>query len=172
MPVSPELSKKLLDLKKQCGLTFEQIGEEVGSSAANVRRYITGETKVPDSGLLVSIVNVMGGDPAILSEKSSAPKVDADLVLYEKMKADFDKQLSLWHARQDREIEHLKQVTEQTIRNKDEWIHRLKDELQQQKRNHKRMVVILVVLIALLAVFSAVYLLRDIADPSWGYIRY
>jgi predicted transcriptional regulator len=172
MPISPELSSKLLDLKEECGLTFKQIGDLVGSSEANVRRYIMGETKVPDRALLVSIIKTMDGDPNVLLPKAAAPQGNMELGIYEKMKADFDKQLSLWHARQDREIEHLKEVTEQTIRNKDEWIHRLKDELQQQKRNHKRMVVILVVLIALLAVFSAVYLLRDIADPTWGYIRY
>ena len=48
MPISPDISKKLLEIKEDSGLTFKQIGDKVGSSEANVRRYIMGETKMPD----------------------------------------------------------------------------------------------------------------------------
>ena len=76
------------------------------------------------------------------------------------------------HTRHDREIETLRQTAEQTIRNKDEWLHKLKDELAAQKKLHRRTIAVLIALIALLSLFVVFYLVRDIADPSWGYIRY
>ena len=59
MPISPDISKKLLEIKEDSGLTFKQIGDKVGSSEANVRRYIMGETKVPDKQLLYAIIRAM-----------------------------------------------------------------------------------------------------------------
>lgn len=172
MPITPELSKKLLDLKEESGLTFKQIGDEVGSSEANVRRYIMGETKLPDRQLLVAIIKAMDGDPNVLLPKAAAPQSNVELGVYERIKSDYDKQLALWHTRHDREIETLKQTAEQTIRNKDEWLHKLKDELAAQKKLHRRTIAVLIALIVLLSLFVVFYLVRDIADSSWGYIRY
>ena len=49
MPITPDLSKKLLDLKEESGLSYEQIGMETGTSDTNVRRYLRGETKVSET---------------------------------------------------------------------------------------------------------------------------
>ena len=75
MPISPDISKKLLEIKEESGLTFKQIGDKVGSSEANVRRYIMGETKVPDKQLLYAIIRAMDEDPEeVLGKKKPEPQ--------------------------------------------------------------------------------------------------
>ena len=63
MPFPPDIVSKLLELKQDSGLTYEQIGLEVRTSDTNVRRYINGEVKTPDRKLLFAIVRAIGGDP-------------------------------------------------------------------------------------------------------------
>lgn len=162
MPINPELSKKLLELKEESGLTFKQIGDEVGSSEANVRRYIKGEAKVPDRPLLVSIIKAMGGDPAFLLPKADAPAGTMDIGVYEKLKADFEKQLSLWHTRYDNELENLKHTTGIALTQKDEWIKRLTEEVAELKRSRRRMVIAVTILAALLLLFICAFAFRNI----------
>ena len=168
MPITPELSSKLLALKEKSGLTFEQIGEEVGTSDANARRYIKGETKIPDRQLLISIIRCLGGDPdQLLSEKPQ--QTDG---IYDKIKAEYDRQIALCHSWHDKEINNLKQAAAETIRSKDELIAGLKADIADHKRIYNRLVVIMAIFIAILSVFVFAYLLRDITDPHWGYFRY
>ena len=162
MPIKPELSRKLLELKEESGLTFKQIGDEVGSSEANVRRYIMGETKVPDRPLLVSIIKAMGGDPAFLLPKADAPAGTMDIGVYEKLKADFEKQLSLWHARYDKELENLKHTTDIALSQKDDWIKRLTEDVAKLEKSRRRMAIAVTILSALLLLFICAYAFRNI----------
>ena len=170
MPIKPELSRKLLELKEESGLTFKQIGDEVGSSEANVRRYIMGETKVPDRPLLVSIIKAMGGDPAFLLPKADAPPGSMDIGVYEKVKADFEKQLLLWHTRHDKEIENLKQATELALTHKEEGIRRLKEELKEAnaeieslKATRRRLLVVVSALATVLVIVVLANLFLDVS---------
>lgn len=162
MPIKPELSRKLLELKEESGLTFKQIGDEVGSSEANVRRYIMGETKVPDRPLLVSIIKAMGGDPAFLLPKADAPAGTMDIGVYEKLKADFEKQLSLWHARYDKELENLKHTTDIALSQKDDWIKRLTEDVAKLEKSRRRMAIAVTILSALLLLFICAYAFSNI----------
>ena len=162
MPIKPELSRKLLELKEESGLTFKQIGDEVGSSEANVRRYIMGETKVPDRPLLVSIIKAMGGDPAFLLPKADAPAGTMDIGVYEKLKADFEKQLSLWHTRYDKELENLKHTTDIALSQKDDWIKRLTEDVAKLEKSRRRMAIAVTILSALLLLFICAYAFSNI----------
>lgn len=168
MPISPELSKKLLELKEQSGLTFEQIGAEVGTSDANARRYIKGETKIPEKKLLIAIIRCLGGDPdELLQNTQQLPQQTTGI--YEKMKAEYDSQLSMWHTRHDKEIENLRHASDLALQNQEEWIRKLKAELDELRKTNRKLIVATVVLAALLLVFISVYLARDLMDPTWGH---
>ena len=140
MPITPDLSKKLLELKEESGLSYEQIGAEVGTSDANARRYMKGETKVPDRQLLYAIIRCVGGDPdEMLGKKPPAAPA-----------APFD-----------------------------EWIHRLKDELEKARetaishqRTHRRMMHVLIALSVALIVLVVIYLVPDLLNGDWGHINY
>ncbi len=193
MPITPEISAKLLELKDESGLTFEQIGAEVGTSDANARRYIKGETKTPDRQLLYAIVRCIGGDPDELFEKkllSQATVTEMDPSLYDKLTASFEaryarqqqlhqENLAKWHEKHEKEVAVLQATIDQTIKNKDQWIEKLKAErdssasdLLDTKQTVRRLTVALVVLVALLGLLVVAYLVRDVFDGSWGYIRY
>jgi transcriptional regulator with XRE-family HTH domain len=181
VPITPDLSKKLLDLKEESGLTFEQIGAEVGTSDTNVRRYLKGETKVPDRQLLVAIIRCMGGDPDELLGKKppAAPSAPFDAALYDRINTEVEKRLAPLCASHDRQIEAIRHANDLSMQHKDEWIHKLKDELEKARealidsqRRHRRIMHILIGLLVVLSVFVAAYLIRDIFDGSWGYIHY
>lgn len=193
MPITPEISAKLLELKEESGLTFEQIGAEVGTSDANARRYIKGETKTPDRQLLYAIVRCIGGDPDELFEKKPLPQQalsGMDPLLYDKLTANFEarysrqqqlhqENLAKWHEKHEKEVAALQATMEQTIRSKDQWIEKLKAErdgaasdLLDAKQTVRHLTIALVVLVALLGLLVVAYLVRDVFDGSWGYIRY
>lgn len=119
MPITIDISRKLLELKEESGLTFKQIGDIVGSSEANVRRYVMGETKVPDRQLLCAIIRSMDGDPdEVLGKKKPDTAADAasgkqspENVLYERL------------------LDSMKAAYEKTIESKDNWIVKIKTEL-------------------------------------------
>lgn len=191
MPITPEISAKLLELKEESGLTFEQIGAEVGTSDANARRYIKGETKVPDRQLLYAIVRCIGGDPADIFEKKPAVPVPAsgmDMAFYDKLTANMEaryarqeqlhqESLAKWHEKHDKEVSALQASMEQTIQSKDAWIERIKAErdsavsdLAQNKTTVRRLIIVLVVLATLFAILFLAYPVRDILDSSFGYL--
>jgi transcriptional regulator with XRE-family HTH domain len=181
VPITPDLSKKLLDLKEESGLTFEQIGAEVGTSDTNVRRYLKGETKVPDRQLLVAIIRCMGGDPDELLGKKppAAPSAPFDAALYDRINTEVEKRLAPLCASHDRQIEAIRHANDLAMQHKDEWIHKLKDELEKAretasdlKSRHRRIMHILIGVLVVLSVVVAAYLIRDIFDGSWGYIHY
>lgn len=181
MPITPDLSKKLLELKEESGLTFEQIGAEVGTSDTNVRRYLRGETKIPDRQLLVSIIRCMGGDPdELLGKKQpAAPSAPFDASVYDRINTEVEKRLSSFYASHDRQIEAIRHANDLAMQHKDEWIHRLKDELEKSRetvidlqRGHRRMMHVLIVLSAALIVFIAAYLVPDLLNGDWGHIIY
>lgn len=168
MPIKPELSKKLLELKEESGLTFKQIGDEVGSSEANVRRYIMGETKAPDRPLLVAIIKAMGGDPAFILPKADAPAGAMDIGIYEKVKSDFERQLALWNAKHEKEVENIRHATDLALQHKDEWLHQLKAELDTAnkeidnlKRTRRRLLVVVSILSAVLVMVMFAHLFLD-----------
>lgn len=162
MPITPDISRKLQELKEECGLTFKQIGDEVGSSEANVRRYVMGETKTPDRQLLYAIIRVMEGDPdEIFGKKKpepapapapAAPTVDFSL-------------LERQEKRHQQEIDRLKAAYNAAIIAKDERLEELKTE-----KNHLR--IALVVMAAVILFFILVYLVPDILRGDWGHIIY
>jgi transcriptional regulator with XRE-family HTH domain len=159
MPITPEISRKLLELKEESGLTFKQIGEEVGSSEANVRRYITGETKAPDKKLLYDIARILGGDPdEIFGKRKPEP------VTVHPHHIDFS-MLERQEQRHQKEIASLKAAYNSTILSKDERIEELKTE-----RQHLRIAV--VVLAAVVFAFMVAYLIPDILNGDWGHIVY
>ena len=181
MPITPELSRKLLDLKEESGLTFEQIGAEVGTSDTNVRRYLKGETKIPDRQLLVSIIRCMGGDPdELLGKKQPAPpSAPFDGAMYDRINAEVEKRLAPLCASHDRQVEAIRHANDLAMQHKDEWIHRLKDELDKSRdtviglqRSHRRMMHVLIALAIALIVFIAAYLIPDLLNGNWGHINY
>ncbi len=188
MPITPDLSRKLLELKEESGLTFEQIGAETGTSDTNVRRYLKGETKIPDRQLLVSIIRCMGGDPDELLGKKVDPPAAApfDMAAYDRINNEVEKRLAPIYARHDKELEAVRHANDLALQHQNEWLHKLKDELKEaraaiddleteiddHRRNHRRMMHVVIMLSVFLALFIAAYLLRDIMDPAWGYIRY
>lgn len=181
MPITPELSKKLLDLKEESGLTYEEIGAEVGTSDTNVRRYLKGETKIPDRQLLVAMIRSMGGDPdELLGKKPPAPpSAPFDGVMYDRINAEVEKRLAPLCASHDRQIEAIRHANDLALQHKDEWIHRLKDELEKARdtvvdlqRGRRRMVHALIALSAFLLLLVLVYLIPDLLNGDWGHILY
>lgn len=162
MPITPDISRKLLDLKEECGLTFKQIGDEVGSSEANVRRYIMGETKAPDKQLLYAIIRSMGGDPEELlgkkkPEQPASPQPQQQMIDYSLLERQ--------EKRHQQEIANLKAAYHATIISKDERI----DELKMEKR-HLRVSVL--VMAAVILLFILIYLIPDFTNGDWGHILY
>lgn len=181
MPISQELSKKLLQLKDESGLTFEQIGASVGTSDANARRYMKGETKVPDRQLLCAIIQCIGGDPDdLLGKKPPAtPSAPFDGAMYDRISAEVEKRLAPLCASHDRQVEAIRHANDLAMQHKDEWIHRLKDELEKSRdtviglqRSHRRMMHVLIALAISLIVFIAAYLVPDLLNGDWGHINY
>ena len=194
MPITPEISAKLLELKRNSCLTFEQIGAEVGTSDANARRYIMGETKTPDRQLLFSIIRCIGGDPEEFFGKKPLPQPTSasgiDMAFYDKLIASMEaryarqeelhkESLALWHQRHEKEVLSLQASMEQTIRSKDSWIEKLKveldkteDELDRSRQTVRHLIVVMVVLAALFAVLFLAYPVRDILDNTFGYLTH
>lgn len=188
MPISPDISKKLLEIKEDSGLTFKQIGDKVGSSEANVRRYIMGETKVPDKQLLYAIIRAMDEDPEeVLGKKKQEPQTPPiDHVMYNRQEQSYKEQLSWWAEHHREEIESLKAAYGTTIQSKDNWIDRLHKEIKEAedeiekleefvlelKKEKKYLRVVIAVLAIFLILFVLVYLIPDIANGDWGHIIY
>lgn len=181
MPITPDLSKKLLDLKEESGLSYEQIGMETGTSDTNVRRYLKGETKIPDRQLLVSIIRCMGGDPdELLGKKPPAvPSAPFDSAMYDRINAEVEKRLASFCASHERQIEAIRHANDLAMQHKDEWIHRLKDELEKARetaishqRTHRRMMHVLIALSVALIVLVVIYLVPDLLNGDWGHINY
>lgn len=186
MPITPDISRKLLALKEECGLTFKQIGDEVGSSEANVRRYVMGETKVPDKQLLYAIIRVLDGDPdEILGKKKPEPAQPAqtlqtvDYSIYTRQEERHKEILTQWSERHREEIGNLKAAYEATIQSKDTWIMRIKkelddteDELREVKKERRKLRITVGVLSGLLALLILVYLIPDLVNGDWDHILY
>lgn len=158
MPFSPDITSKLLELKQESGLTYEQIGLEVRTSDTNVRRYINGEVKTPDRKLLFAITRAIGGDPTELFAPKPTPSNPTpsglDYALYDRvvanMEARYQQQerqheetLRKWHERHDRELVALQTASEQAIRSKDEWIAKIRSEITviETDRNNCRRII-------------------------------
>jgi transcriptional regulator with XRE-family HTH domain len=188
MPISPDISKKLLEIKEDSGLTFKQIGDKVGSSEANVRRYIMGETKVPDKQLLYAIIRAMDEDPEeVLGKKKPEPQTPhIDHVMYNRQEQSYKEQLSWWAEHHREEIESLKAAYGTTIQSKDNWIDRLhkeRNEAEEEiekleefvlelKKEKKYLRVVIAILAAFIILFVLVYLIPDITNGDWGHIIY
>lgn len=188
MPISPDISKKLLEIKEDSGLTFKQIGDKVGSSEANVRRYIMGETKMPDKQLLYAIIRAMDEDPEeVLGKKKLEPQAPPiDHVMYNRQEQSYKEQLSWWAEHHREEIESLKAAYGTTIQSKDNWIDRLhkeRNEAEEEiekleafvlelKKEKKYLRVVIAILAAFIILFVLVYLIPDIANGDWGHIIY
>ena len=188
MPIPSDISRKLLELKEESGLTFKQIGDKVGSSEANVRRYIMGETKMPDRQLLYAIIRAMDEDPEeVLGKKKPEPQTSPiDHVMYNRQEQSYKEQLSWWAEHHREEIESLKAAYGTTIQSKDNWIDRLhkeRNEAEEEiekleafvlelKKEKRYLRVVIAVLAALLILFVLVYLLPDITNEDWGHIIY
>lgn len=194
MPFPPEITAKMLELKRDSGMTLEQIGLEVGTSDTNVRRYLNGEVKTPDRKLLFAIVRSIGGDPDELfapkpTSNNPAP-AGLDYALYDRvvanMEARFQNQerqheetLRKWHERHDREIATLQAASDQAIRSKDEWISKIRTEYTNMEKDlqfHRKAVRILLVVSLVLSltvlVFLLAYLIPDLLRGNWGHILY
>ena len=169
MPITKEIYAKLLELKEDCGLTFKQIGEDVNSSEANVRRYVMGEVKTPDRQLLYAIIRAMGGDPEeIIGKKkietpalTPAPAHHTSDYLYDRM------------------LDSVKAAYEKSLESKDSWIEKVKkdwqdaeDEVQELKTEKRRLQIAVVVLSVIVLLLVLVYLLPDIFNGDWGHIIY
>ena len=173
MPITPDISRKLLELKEECGLTFKQIGEEVGSSEANVRRYIMGETKVPDRQLLYAIIRVLESTPEeVLSKKKpepqqpeQKPQTAVDFSLLERQEQRHKEHMAQWTEHHKEQIEHLKSSHESAIKAKDERIAELKREKQSLR-------IAVIALAAITGLFVLFYLIPDILNGDWGHIIY
>lgn len=187
MQITPEISAKLLELKHSSGLTFEQIGAEVGTSDANARRYIMGETKVPDRQLLYAIVRCLGGDPEeIFAQKPTVQNsafAGMDPAFYDKLTANFEaryarqqqlheESLNKWHEKHEKEVVSLRATFEQTIRSKDQWIEKLKGDIEATSRKCSRMTILAVCLATVAVLLVAIYLIPDLLNGDWGHIRY
>lgn len=194
MPFPSDITAKLLELKQDSGLTYEQIGLEVRTSDTNVRRYINGEVKTPDRKLLFSIVRAIGGDPDELFAPKPTPNNPApsglDYALYDRvvanMEARYQQQerqheetLRKWHERHDREITTLQAASDQAIRSKDEWIQKIRSEvvsMEQDLKQHRKiqnsLLTISLVLSLVVLLFILVYLVPDLLRSDWGHITY
>lgn len=194
MPITPDISRKLLELKEESGLTFKRIGDEVGSSEANVRRYIMGETKIPDKQLLYAIIRAVGGDPdeVLGKKKPEAPAPAAaqnqayDHALYVRQEERHKEVLAHWSERHREEIANLKLAYDSSIRSKDVWIERLKAamdraeednerleaELAEAKKDRRHYRTAITILAAVVILFVLVYLVPDLLRGDWGHITY
>lgn len=194
MPITPEISSKLLELKEQSGLNFEQIGAEVGTSAANARRYIVGETKTPDRKLLFEIVRTIGGDPEELFAPKPSPGTPApsgmDYALYDRLVANMEARyasqerahqdsLAKWHERHEKELASLQASMDQALKSKDEWISRLRAErddafnsINEGKSLIRTLRTVSIVLGLLVLFFILAYIIPDIVRSDFGYFRY
>ena len=194
MPFPPEITAKMLELKRGSGMTLEQIGLEVGTSDTNVRRYLNGEVKTPDRKLLFAIVRAIGGDPDELfapkPTSSNPAPTGLDYALYDRVVANMetrfqnqerqhDEALRKCHERHDREIASLQAASEQSIRSKDEWIAKIRTEYTNMEKDlqlHRKAVRILLVVSLVLSltvlVFLLAYLIPDLLRGDWGHILY
>jgi predicted transcriptional regulator len=175
MPITPNISKKMLALKEETGKTYEQIGKEVGTSDANARRYITGETKTPDLALLRAIIVCIGGDPdEILGNKTlpALPPPSTESALYDRMLSDM-------RERHREEMDRLAAAHAQALQGKDAWIDRLKSEndnvksdLTRAKDAQARLSLVIAALAAAVILLVLAFVLPDALDGSWGRFRY
>ena len=193
MPITPDISKKLLELKVESGLTFKQIGDEVGSSEANVRRYVMGETKEPDRQLLYAIIRAIGGDvDEVLGKKKvealtpSAFNQPYDHSLYARQEERHKELMTQWTERHREEISNLKAAYDSSLRSKDAWIERItaeRDEAEEEiekletaltelkkERRQYRTAVYILGAIAILLVLA--YLIPDLLRGDWGHFIY
>ena len=169
MPFSSDITAKLLELKQDSGLTYEQIGIEVRTSDTNVRRYINGEVKTPDRKLLFAIVRAIGGDPDTLFAPKPTPSnptpAGLDYALYDRvvanMEARYQQQerqhaetISKLQARLDHEVAAIQASSDQAIRSKDEWIGKIRSEitnLETERENLRRIIKLLITVSLLLS---------------------
>lgn len=175
MPITPEISKKLQALKEESCLTFAQIGEKVGTSDANARRYILGETKTPDHKLLRAIIETIGGDPDEVLGKKLVPNLDTapqPTAVYEKF-------LTSMETRHREELAHLRAVQTEALQYKDQWITHLKDEnadlrkqLSASDRSVRLLRIIVVAVCTALTVCVGLFVLPDLLNGTWGVFRY
>ena len=175
MPITPEISRKLQALKAESCLTFEQIGKKTGTSDANARRYILGETKTPDMELLRAIIETIGGDPdEILSKKpvSIPDTAPQGAQVYEKF-------LTSMETRHREELAHLRAIHTEALQAKDQWINTIKEDLTEAKkqlaeidRAHRRLRALLVIFAIALAVCVGLFVLPDLLNGTWGVFRY
>lgn len=194
MPITPEISAKMLELKEKSGLNFEQIGNEVGTSAANARRYIVGETKTPDRKLLFEIVRTIGGDPEELFAPKPVPGQSApsgmDYALYDRLVANMEARyaaqekahqdsLAKWHERHEKELASLQDSMNHALKNKDEWIARLRSErddiimtVNEGKARIRTLRTVSIILGLLVLFFILAYIIPDIIRSDFGYFRY
>lgn len=194
MPITPEISAKLLELKKQSGLNYEQIGVEVGTSDSNARRYILGETKTPDRKLLFEIVRTIGGDPEELFAPKPLPGLPAppgmDYALYDRLVANMEARytsqerahqdiLAKWHERHEKELASLQASMDQALKSKDEWISQLRAErddafnsINEGKSLIRTLRTVSIVLGLLVLFFILAYIIPDIVRSDFGYFRY
>lgn len=183
MPITPEISAKLLELKAQSSLGYEQIGQEVGTSSANVRRYISGITKTPDRKLLFEIVRTIGGDPEELFAPKPTPSqpnpAGMDYALYDRMVANLEAQ----HLKQEQaykeNIAELRASMEQALASKDEWIKSLRSErdqalaqVKEEKLRFRTLRIVSIILGLLVLFFILAYIVPDILRSDFGYFRY
>ena len=153
MPITPDISAKLMDLKVKNNLTFKEIGDEVGSSEANVRRYIKGETKIPDRQLLYDIIRALGSTPEeVLGVKKTEPQEQkpqtVDFSILERQEQRHKEQLAHWTEHHREEIASLKAAYNGTIVSQGEQL----DELKKQNK-HLRIIVFSLVVVCLILLY-------------------
>ena len=169
MPIAPDISAKLMELKKKNNLTFKEIGDEVGSSEANVRRYILGETKIPDKQLLYAIIRALGSTPEEVLGAKPEPQEQkpqaVDFSMLERQEQRHKEQMAHWTEHHKEEIASLKAAYNSTIVSQGEQL----DDLKAQNKNLRTAVIVLAVMVGL---FFAVYLLPDLLNGDWGHIVY
>lgn len=152
MPISPDISAKLMALKKKNNLTFKEIGDEVGSSEANVRRYIMGETKIPDRQLLYAIIRSLGSTPeevlGVKPEPQEQKPQAVDFSILERQEQRHKEQLAHWTEHHKEEIASLKAAYNSTIVSQGEQL----DELKKQNK-HLRIFVLSLVVVCLILLY-------------------
>lgn len=198
MPITPEVSAKMLELQGKSGKSYKQIGEEVGTSNTNVGRYLNGEVKNPDIELLHGIIESIGGVPEdVLSKKTITPPAPVPILdtkqafeLYDRMLSEADER---WRRQEQRHKEHLarcddkhredvtnlKAAQEETIKSKDAWIDRikgerdnLKQELDEARAAQRSLRTVITILAIMIAVLICIFVIPDALDGTWGFFRY
>lgn len=183
MPITPEIVTKLLELKEQSGLNFEQIGIEVGTSAANARRYIIGDTKTPDRKLLFQIVRTIGGDPEALFAPKPTPGASApvgmDYALYDRLLSNMEARYAHQEQAHQEAVAKLTERHERELATLNSWIDRFRSErdqiaadLRQADKTRRLLLVIILILSVVVCGFVAVYLIPDLLRGDWGHIQY